>query len=251
MPSRRVALIAAGLVPVCFLLVPGAPAQIPEKFENLKILPKEIGQRELLEVMRGFSMGLDVRCQHCHVGEEGKPFSEFDFASDEKPAKTIARSMMVMVRDINDKHIKPLKTQREARIEVTCRTCHHGQALPRPLDDVLAEAHAKGGAEALLARYTELRDRFLDRGAFDFGEWALDDLAMRMTADGKGKDALALMELHAASHPGSSHPLAVMGEIHARLGDKEKAIDLLEKAVAMDPSNRGLQQKLKGLKGGT
>ena len=59
---------------------------------------------EVTQVMRGFTRALGVRCQHCHVGE-GNDLSKFDFASDAKPQKEIARKMMLMATDINGKHL--------------------------------------------------------------------------------------------------------------------------------------------------
>ena len=52
--------------------------------------------------MRGFSRALGVRCQYCHVGEEGQPLSEFDFASDDNPNKDRAREMLRMLGTVND-----------------------------------------------------------------------------------------------------------------------------------------------------
>ena len=50
--------------------VPAVEAQFPpQTLENLKVLPEDMDVRALIGVMRGFSMGLGVRCQHCHVGE--------------------------------------------------------------------------------------------------------------------------------------------------------------------------------------
>ncbi|HXV14001.1 MAG TPA: c-type cytochrome, partial [Candidatus Krumholzibacteria bacterium] len=46
-----------------------APAQIPDTFTNLKVLPKDIQKAELVGIMRGFSMALNVRCTHCHKGD--------------------------------------------------------------------------------------------------------------------------------------------------------------------------------------
>ena len=48
-----------------------ALAQIPDKFTNLKVLPKDIAKRDLVETMRSFSMALGVTCQHCHVEKDG------------------------------------------------------------------------------------------------------------------------------------------------------------------------------------
>jgi hypothetical protein len=51
------------------LLLAGTPAaaQFPDKFTNLKVLPKDISKRELESTMRGFAFALSVRCDHCHV----------------------------------------------------------------------------------------------------------------------------------------------------------------------------------------
>ena len=62
------------------------PAEPPPK--NLQVLPKERTRRQVIDnVMKNWTAALGVRCQHCHVGEEGKPFSEWDFASDANPEK--------------------------------------------------------------------------------------------------------------------------------------------------------------------
>lgn len=105
-------------------------AQLPEKFENLQVLPKDIAQRQLIDIMKGFTAALGVRCQHCHVGTEGMPLSQFDFVSDEKPAKKSARLMLKMVREINQGFLSQLPPAEQPRVEVTCLTCHRG--LPRP-----------------------------------------------------------------------------------------------------------------------
>jgi thioredoxin reductase len=46
------------------------PGQIPDKFTNLKVLPKDISKQELQSTMRGFAFALGVRCEHCHVEEK-------------------------------------------------------------------------------------------------------------------------------------------------------------------------------------
>ena len=51
--------------------------------------------------MRNFTSALGVRCQFCHVGQEGQPLAPFDFASDQKRNKLVARQMLRMVAEIN------------------------------------------------------------------------------------------------------------------------------------------------------
>ena len=59
----------------------------PDSFTNLKVLPKTIGKQELLATMRGFALGLGVRCTYCHVGREGAPLDSVKFAADDKRTK--------------------------------------------------------------------------------------------------------------------------------------------------------------------
>ena len=67
-----------------------------------------------------------MRCTHCHVGEEGKPLSTFDFASDAKTEKAIARAMMRMVHRINSADLR----SGSGASKVTCFTCHRGATKP-------------------------------------------------------------------------------------------------------------------------
>jgi len=77
----------------------------PDSLVNLEVLPKDIETRELVNIMAGFTRALGVRCQFCHVGEEGMPLAQFDFPSDEKPTKGKAREMIRMVETINGDYL--------------------------------------------------------------------------------------------------------------------------------------------------
>ena len=107
--DRRSLVAAFGLLVV---LGAGAPrigsAQIPDEFHNLQVLPEEIEKPQLVGIMRGFAMGLGVRCWYCHVGEEGMPFSEFDFESDEKLTKKKARFMLEMTQYLDEERLPGL-----------------------------------------------------------------------------------------------------------------------------------------------
>ena len=103
---------------------------------NLQVLPKDMSRQDVVQTMRTFTRALGVRCQHCHVGE-GNDLSKFDFASDEKPTKKIARAMLTMVMDINTKHlagigepVAPAAPGEPPALKVTCFTCHRGETMP-------------------------------------------------------------------------------------------------------------------------
>lgn len=89
--------------------------------------------------MRGFALGLGVRCEFCHVGEPGQPLSAFDFAADKKKTKLKAREMLKMVRAINDDHLAGMDERSSPPIDVTCVTCHHGNSRPVTIQHVMLQ----------------------------------------------------------------------------------------------------------------
>src|SRR5262245_60488717 len=94
MPSCRRTLSVLSL-----LVASSASAQIPDKFTNLQVLPKDISKAELVMTMRSLAGDLGFRCHNCHVGPDD--LTGMDFAIDEKPTKKVAREMLKMVQTIN------------------------------------------------------------------------------------------------------------------------------------------------------
>jgi len=128
----RVALVAGLItfgvsVAVAQAGAPPAPPALPPfanpPFKNLKVFPQDIQRAQLLSNMKFFSQSLGVRCTFCHVGEEGKPLSTFDFASDAKAKKLTARAMLLMAHKLN-------KDEFDGEMKVTCFTCHRGSTKP-------------------------------------------------------------------------------------------------------------------------
>ena len=106
---------------------PAAPGPLAPPYKNLQVLSKDITQAQLMHNMKFFAQSLGVRCVHCHVGQEGQPLSTFDFASDSKRAKLVARRMLAMVHRINEQEFGV----RESKdVKVTCYTCHRGSTEP-------------------------------------------------------------------------------------------------------------------------
>src|ERR1700730_16072605 len=92
-PMRR--LIVPFMLVTAWAQEPAPDAQKPHppmpEPKNLKVL--KVSHDELMPIMRAFSPGLGVRCDHCHA--------KGDFASDDNPHKEIARKMIVMAQQIN------------------------------------------------------------------------------------------------------------------------------------------------------
>ena len=103
----------------------------PDKFANLQIFPKDTAPGVVINAMKGFTRALGVRCQFCHVGEEGLPLEKFDFVADTKPEKQTARMMIRMVGEINGQITKAMPDAPAKGYQVTCFTCHRGAQHPQ------------------------------------------------------------------------------------------------------------------------
>ena len=130
-----VSVAAAQTNPAPSAAPPAQPAFAVPPFKNLKVFPQDISRANLLSNMKLFSQSLGVRCTDCHVGEEGKPLSTFDFASDAKEHKVIARDMLRMAHRLNT-DLPGITGDPSARI--SCFTCHRGSE--KPVADVPAGA---------------------------------------------------------------------------------------------------------------
>jgi len=100
------------------------------EFHNLQVLSPNMTHDELIATMRGYARSLGTRCEHCHVQTATEPREKFDFPSDAKPEKKIARTMMQMVQAVNANYISTLPKEGEGPQTVSCATCHRGHTVP-------------------------------------------------------------------------------------------------------------------------
>jgi tetratricopeptide (TPR) repeat protein len=237
---------AASLIVLASAAPPLAWAQIPDKFENLKVLPPDTSKEQLTAIMRGFSASLGVRCTFCHAGEPPK----MDFKSDEKDEKKSARLMMKMVDAINNDTIMQLGSMSEGS-EVTCYTCHRGaEHPPRPMADLLVETAAKKGAPAAIQEYEKLKAEKLEAGQYDFRVQSLLAAAGELRERKKPDESLAMLKAATTLFPKSGEAAAMHGAALAEKGDKAAAEAELTRALQLDPNNRMAKGALEKLKGG-
>jgi hypothetical protein len=121
--------VLLGLFAMVFLGI-AAAKPFEEKHENLKVLPQNISHADLDSVMTGFEKALGVGCDFCHSKNKINE-KDFDFASDDKPEKEIARRMMKMAEMINKEFFNYTIVYKSGELmAVSCKTCHGGN--PRP-----------------------------------------------------------------------------------------------------------------------
>jgi len=118
----------------------GGGQQAPPPMTNLQVWPKDTSRAVVLQTMDAFNDSLGVQCNYCHVEQGGR----FDFASDAKREKTVARQMILLRDSINvvlpaivgkPPGIGPTSGNGHpgAPIRVLCRSCHHGLPVPRAI----------------------------------------------------------------------------------------------------------------------
>lgn len=151
LPAFAVAAALIAVLPVAAQKAPpasGAQSNVRMHHEmprpkNLQVLPKDISGHDLIATMRGFTKALGVECSFCHA--EDATTHHLDFASDAKPQKTTARTMMRMTAEINSKYLSTVNDP-DASPEVktvTCGTCHRGNSMPMPFSADGGAAHSK------------------------------------------------------------------------------------------------------------
>lgn len=216
----------------------------PDSLINVQVIPKGTPVMQVVGQMRNITGALGVRCPFCHVGQEGQPLSEFNFASDEKPAKVTARQMMRMVEEIN-RRLDTIPSHSMPHVEVTCRTCHRGVERPVPLSTLVIQATLAGGADSGLGLYRGLREKYYGRDAYDFGESSLNVAAFRVAREQKYDAALTILDFNATLFPNSSGMSVFRGNIQLMKGDTTAAAAAYRAAIAQDSTNGEARGRLK------
>jgi tetratricopeptide (TPR) repeat protein len=225
-------LFAASALP--FLGQPLAAGPDDEKPKNLKVLPKDTSHRQVVEIMRGYSLALGVRCEECHY--QSSPTEDPEFDSDKKPEKETARKMMKMTTVINDQ-IGQMKLKDS--IQVACVTCHHGLLHPQTLGAVVTQSVAKKGVDGAIAEYRQLRDQYYGTGAYNFAPITLNDVAVQLAEGNKDfGSALKILDLNLEFAPKDANTYVTMARVQIAKGDRTGATASLHKALELDPDNR-------------
>ncbi len=219
----------------------------PDSLVNTKVIPHSTPVLQVIGAMRNITNGLGVRCPFCHVGEEGKGLETFDFPSDKKRTKLVARQMMRMVAEINSR-LDTIPERPTVGVEVTCRTCHRGVSRPMPLYQVIQEAAKAGGADSAVRTYGALREKFMGRDAYDFGESSLNIAAFRLAREDKHfDDALMLLATNEKNFPGSSGLSVFRGNVLLMKGDTTGAANAFREAIKRDSTNGEARGRLRDL----
>lgn len=241
------------------LLASAGVAQLPQKPENLQVLPKNMPTDSVVAIMRGFAMSLGVRCTFCHVEREqpsaapaapggggGGPFQNFDFKNDEKDHKKIARVMLRMVDSINTRFLASIPNRDDPPTNVTCLTCHRGLTKPTTIETVLLSTTERGGVDSAIARYRLLRNDMAS-GKYNFGEQPVADVAQKLAAQRRYDDAIKLLQMNQEFNPNSVNIDFLLADVYVAKGDTAQAVARLRAVLTKNPNDRRAQGQLRRL----
>src|SRR6185369_17679706 len=118
-----------------------------QAYKNIQVF-KGMPATQLLGVMNFMAGALGVSCNHCHVPNQ--------FAKDDKEAKQVARSHILLTRTLNDSTFA-------GKPAINCVTCHHGQTRPnaclqltsQDLDTPKTSAEPLPSVNQILERYAK------------------------------------------------------------------------------------------------
>lgn len=140
-----------------------------EQFKNIQVL-KGVPADQIFPTMQFISASLGVECEFCHTPP--------DFEKDDKKAKQTARKMMEMMIAINADNF-------DRRREVTCYSCHRGNAQPVAIPPVMTAEARNGMVEpkkaepvvSTLPTADQLLDKYVQAAG---GATAIDNITTRV-----------------------------------------------------------------------
>lgn len=216
----------------------------PDSLVNTKVISHATPVLQVVGTMRNFTSALGVRCQFCHLGQEGQPLPQFDFVSDDKRTKQVAREMMKLVEEVNHR-LDALPGRAANGLQVTCNTCHRGANKPTPLFQVMVDAAAAAGADSAIKAYRALRQLYYGRDTYDFSEASLNIAAFRTGQAGKPDEALKLLALNEEMFPASSGLSVFRGNILLMKADTTAAATAFREAIRRDSTNAEARGRLR------
>ncbi|MDE3251701.1 MAG: c-type cytochrome [Bacteroidota bacterium] len=106
--------------------------QQERKLQNIKVFPSTMTYREVDHAMDQFKAALGVKCNFCHAPDKDNP-RRMDMPSDANPMKNVAREMLRMTMEMNEKYMASIKHPESDTTQIqhiTCNTCHRGATKP-------------------------------------------------------------------------------------------------------------------------
>jgi tetratricopeptide (TPR) repeat protein len=219
------------------LICQGARGDVFADPKNLQVLPLDISPDELRRTMVGFSGALNAKCSYCHMVDDDLLMSNPDYSDDAKWTKKVAREMLRMVADINSRVSNIEAGPRQKKVQVACITCHRGQYRPVLILSALEEARGVGGIDAVIAKYSELRERYFGNHTYDLRPSTLAGFARKVASEGDLDGGIELLNFANENFPNEERVLFALARVHQQRGSVDQAVNFLRRLVQQFPDS--------------
>ncbi len=116
-----------------------------------------------------------------------------------------------------------------------------------PIAATLYQVINEKGISQAVSTYLWLKK---DKSAeYNFREDQLNTLGYKLLADGKIKEAVAILELNVSAYPESANVYDSLGEAYLADEQKDKALENYEKSLQLNPKNENAAEMIKKIKG--
>jgi tetratricopeptide (TPR) repeat protein len=146
-----------------------------------------------------------------------------------------------MLGDIND-HLNKIQPSGDQRVNMWCDTCHRGRPRPMTLNEELGEQYRMKGLKPALDRYADLKKKYYGRGAYDFGETALNDFGYQVLENKDAAGAIQVFKLNAEAFPQSGNVWNSLAEAYMKAEDLKIARKNYEKALKLNPEDQNSKE---------
>jgi tetratricopeptide (TPR) repeat protein len=159
--------------------------------------------------------------------------------------KERAREMLRMLGSIND-HLKKVEPSGDKRINMWCHTCHRGRPRPMTIGEELGEVYRGKGLDTALTHFTELKENFYGKGAYNFSSTAdLNAFGYEVMGNNEIDGAVKVFEMNAKMFPESANVWDSLAESHMKAGNMDKAQEYYKKSLELEPRNQNAKDMLK------
>ena len=106
----------------------------------------------------------------------------------------------------------------------------------------IGRALQEGGIEAAYACYAELRNS--DSQKYELNGYDLISLAYQLMGAGKLDQAIEVLQLNIRAFPGEIESYTLAASLHAKKGERGQAEGVLREALAVEPNNTEVAERL-------